>query len=149
MRGYDFLPRKLWPPMKCIYLKQYDLSMNPGMTWCREMSTLPAGYIPQHKVTSVSSSGSLGFIVCVKCCRMVDSVPRWQLSLSWPIQSDHLSIADQMIPPLGREHSHGKTQYISGKQVLVRSRLWKIYYLVVLPVIFKKILMMRHVLLYS
>ena len=32
--------------------------------------------------------------LCVKCCRMVDSVPRWQLSLSWPIQSDHLSIAD-------------------------------------------------------
>ena len=24
-----------------------------------------------------------------------------------------------MIPPLGREHSHGKTQYIPGKQVLV------------------------------
>ena len=31
--------------------------------------------------------------LCVKCCRMVDSVPRWQLSLSGPIQSDHL-IAD-------------------------------------------------------
>ena len=30
----------------------------------------------------------------MKCCRMVDSVPRWQLSLSRPIQSDHLSIAD-------------------------------------------------------
>ena len=42
---------------------------------CREMATLPAGYIPQHKVSSVSSSGSLGFIVCVQCCRMVDSVP--------------------------------------------------------------------------
>ena len=39
--------------------------------------------------------------LCVKCCRMVDSVPRWQLSLSWPIQSDHLSIADRMIPPSG------------------------------------------------
>ena len=63
------------------------------------MSTLRAGYIPQRKVTSASSSGSLGFImnfhcVCVKCCRMVDSVPRWQLSLSRPIQSDHLLIAD-------------------------------------------------------
>ena len=57
------------------------------------MSTLHAGYIPQHKVTSASSSGSLGFIVCVKCCRVVDSVPRWQLSLSGPIQSDYL-IAD-------------------------------------------------------
>ena len=31
--------------------------------------------------------------LCVKCCRMVDSVPRWQLSLSGPIQSDHLLIA--------------------------------------------------------
>jgi hypothetical protein len=30
----------------------------------------------------------------MKCCRMVDSVPRWRLSLSWPIQSDHLWIAD-------------------------------------------------------
>jgi hypothetical protein len=27
--------------------------------------------------------------LCVKRCRMVDSVPRWQISLSWPIQSDH------------------------------------------------------------
>ena len=31
---------------------------------------------------------------------MVNSVPRGQLSLSWPIQSDHLSIADWMIPRL-------------------------------------------------
>jgi hypothetical protein len=28
------------------------------------MSTLPAKYILQHKATSASSSGSLGFIVC-------------------------------------------------------------------------------------
>ena len=35
----------------------------------------------------------------------------WQLSLSWPIQSDHLLIVDQMIP----------TQCIPGKQVLVKS----------------------------
>ena len=61
------------------------------MARCREMSTLSAGYIPQHKVTLASSSGSVGFIVCVKYCRMVDSVPRWQLSLSWPIQSDRRS----------------------------------------------------------
>ena len=33
------------------------------------------------------------FIACFKCHRMVDSVPRWQLSLSWSIQSDHLLIA--------------------------------------------------------
>ena len=43
------------------------------------------------------------------------------------IQSDHLLIADWMIPPLRREHSHGKTHYIPWKQVLVRSWLWKIY----------------------
>ena len=67
-------------------------------------------------------------LLCVKCCRMVDSVPRWRLSLSWPIQSDYLSIANRMILPLGREHSHGKTQFIPGKQVLVRSWLRKIYY---------------------
>ena len=51
------------------------------MATCWEMSTLPAGYIPQRKVTLESSRGSLGFIVCVKSCRMVDSAPRWQLSL--------------------------------------------------------------------
>ena len=45
----------------------------------------------------------------------------WAPSISWPIQSDHLSIADRMILPLGREHFHGKTKYIPGKQVLVRS----------------------------
>ena len=87
----------------------WSLWRKTGMARCQDMSTLPAGYILQRKVTSRSSSGSLDFIVCVKCCRMIDIVPRWQLSLSWPIQSDHLSIADQMIPPLGREHSHGKT----------------------------------------
>ena len=56
---------------------------------------------------------------------MFDSVPRWQLSLSWPIKSDHLSISDLMILPLEWEHSHGKKQYIPGKQVLVKSWLWK------------------------
>ena len=44
-----------------------------------------------------------------------------RLYLSGPIQSDQMYIADQMILPLGWEHSHGKTQYIPGKQVLVRS----------------------------
>ena len=46
----------------------------PRMARCWEMSTLPAGHIPQCKVTSMSSNGSLGFIVC---CRMVVSVSRW------------------------------------------------------------------------
>ena len=42
----------------------------PGDGLCQEMSTLPAGYIPQRKVTLASSSG----LLCIKCCRMVDSV---------------------------------------------------------------------------
>ena len=37
----------------------------PGVTRCREMATLPAGYIPQRKVPSASSSGKLDFIVIV------------------------------------------------------------------------------------
>ena len=52
------------------------------MTRCQETSTLHAGYILQRKVTSASSSGSLGFILCVKFCKMVESVPRWQLHIS-------------------------------------------------------------------
>ena len=51
----------------------WSLWGNPGMVRCRKMSTLLAGYIPQCKVTSASNSGSLGFIVCVNCCRMVHS----------------------------------------------------------------------------
>ena len=109
------------PPMGLP--KVWSLWGNPGIARCCEMSTLPAGYIPQIKVTSASLIGSLGFIVCVKCCRMVDSVPRWGLSLSWPIQSDHLLIADQMIRLLRQEHSHDKTQCIPETQVLVRSLL--------------------------
>ena len=69
-------------------------------------------YIPQFKVPSASSSGSLSFIVCLKCCRMVDSVPiRHTISILW------------MIPPLGWKCSHGRTQYIPGKQVLVSAWL--------------------------
>ena len=37
---------------------------NSRVTRCQEMATLPAGYIPQHKVPSASSSGKLDFIVC-------------------------------------------------------------------------------------
>ena len=37
---------------------------NPGLARCREMATLPAGYIPQRKVPSASSSGSLFHCVC-------------------------------------------------------------------------------------
>ena len=54
---------------------------------------------------------------------LIAGVDRWWLSLSWPIQSDHLSITDRMIPPLWWEHSYGKTQYIPEKQVLVKKTL--------------------------
>ena len=47
----------------------------PGVTMCQEMATSPAGYIPQHKVPSASSSRSLDFFVCLQCCRMINSVP--------------------------------------------------------------------------
>ena len=114
------------------------------------MSLVLVSYVDQHfswPYIPLCSSGSLGFTMCVKCCRMVDSVPIWQLSLSWPIRSDHVLIADRMIPPSGREHCHGKTQYIPGKQVLERNRdleqsrsiwgkswQWKLYYLLPLYV---------------
>ena len=53
---------------------------------------------------------------------MLVSVPRWQISLFWPVQSNHLLIAHQIIPPSGREHFHGKKQQeIPRKQVLVRT----------------------------
>ena len=45
------------------------------MARCQEMSPLPAGYIPQCKVSSASGSRSL-VSLCVKCCIMVDSVLR-------------------------------------------------------------------------
>ena len=34
-----------------------DSMVTPGETRCREMATLPAGYIPQRKLPSASSSG--------------------------------------------------------------------------------------------
>ena len=50
-------------------------------------------------------------------------------------QSDHLLIADLMIPPFGRVQSHGKIQYIPGMQVLVLmvSWLWNIYLFILEP----------------
>ena len=106
----------------------WSIQKNLGMARCQEMSTLPAGYICNAKWHQSAAVG-LWDSLCVKCCRMFDSVPRWRLSLSWPIQSDPLLIADLMILPLGQEHSHDKTQYISRKQVLMRSWLWKIHHL--------------------
>ena len=46
-----------------LYYTQLVWSLwgKPGMARCQAMSTLPAGYILQSKVTLASSSGSLGF----------------------------------------------------------------------------------------
>jgi hypothetical protein len=95
----------------------WSLWGNPGMARCWEMSILPAGYIPQCKVPSASSSGS----------RMVDIVYQLGiLSLSCSQYSQTICRHHrQMILPTGREHSHGKTQYIPGKQVLVSAWLLK------------------------
>ena len=57
----------------------WSLWGNPGMARCREMATLPAGYIPQRKVSSASSSGSLDFIVCV--CSVVGWLIVYQLGI--------------------------------------------------------------------
>ena len=56
---------------------------------------------------------------------MVDGVPRWPLSLSKPIQSDHLLIADQMF---GRENSHDKNKCIPDstcKQLIDKRKMKK------------------------
>ena len=75
--SYLITPYKIPPPslynkiFAMGFLTRWSLWGNPGMARCQEMSTLPAGYISQRKVTSASSSGSLGFIVCVKFCMIV------------------------------------------------------------------------------
>ena len=86
----------------------WSLWGNPGMGRCWEMSTLHAGYIPQHKVTSASSSGSLGFIMNFHC---VWSVAGWLIVYQdgdylYPGQYSQTICRSQyvMIPPLGREH---------------------------------------------
>ena len=86
----------------------WSLWGNPGMARCREMSTLHAGYILQHKVTSASSSGSLGFIMNFHC---VWSVAGWLIVYQ---DGDYLYLGQYsqticrsqyvMIPPSGREH---------------------------------------------
>ena len=89
-------------------------------------------YITQHRVTSASSSGLLDFMVNFHCV--------WSISGLLIVYQDgdylYLGQYNQticwsqivMIPPLRRKHWHGKTQYIPGKKVLVRSCQWKIYY---------------------
>ena len=100
-------------------LTVWSLWGNPGMARCQEISTLLAGYIPQRKVTSGSSSGSLGIIVCVKCCRMVDIVYQ---------DTDYLYLGQYSRLQTGWYCLWGGSiLYIPEKQVLVRSWLWKIY----------------------
>ena len=84
------------PASELGLLTVWSLCGNLEMARCWEMSTLHAGYIPQSDIGQ--QQWFIGFhnelSLCVKCCRMVDIIPRWQLSLSGPIQSDHLSIED-------------------------------------------------------
>ena len=116
-----FLPEKQNSIFYKFLLTVWSLFGNLGIARCWEMS-----FCLQD--TSYSTNwhqrAAVGHwvLLCVKCCRMVDSLPRWQLSLSCPIRLDHLSIPSLMIPPLGQENSQGKTQYIHGKQVLVDCR---------------------------
>ena len=54
------------------------------------------------------------------------AVPRWRLSLSWPIQSDHLSIADWMIPRESRSwcgHECGKFIHLLSSLVSILKSL--------------------------
>ena len=80
----------------------------PGMARCWEMSTLPSGYIPQRKVTLVSSSGSLGFIMNFHC---EWSVVGWLIvyqdsNYLYPGQYSQTICRSQyvMILPSGREY---------------------------------------------
>lgn len=107
----------------------WSLWGNQGMARCREMSTLHAGYIPQRKVTSASSSGSLGLIMNFHC---VWSVAGWLIvyqdgNYLYPGQYSQTIFLSKikMIPPLEQEHQCGKTQCIPGMQVLVKSWLRK------------------------
>ena len=99
----------------------WSLWGNLGVARCQEMSTLPAGYIPKHKGTWASSSGLLGF-------HCVWSVVGWLIvhqddNYPYPVLYSRSQIGWYRL--LVQEPSHGKTQYIPGKQVLVRSWLWK------------------------
>ena len=51
------------PKFKCAPIRKKYWG-NLEVTRCKKMAILPAGYIPQHKVPSASSSGKLDFIVC-------------------------------------------------------------------------------------
>ena len=80
-----------------------------------KMSSLPTGYIPQHKVTSASSSGLLGLIACV----MVDSGLRWPI-----LKSDLLSITDRMIPPSGQDQFQAHSWKASPGEVMTVENLF-------------------------
>ncbi len=46
------------------------------------------GIHPSAQIAIGEQQWVTGFSLCVKCCRMVGSVPRWRLSpTNWPIQS--------------------------------------------------------------
>ena len=108
----------------------WSLWRNPRMARCWAMSILLSGYILQCKVTSPSSSGSLGFTTNFHC---VWSVVGWLMvyqdgNYLYPgryTQTIWQSQIMMILLPSGWEYYHGKTKYIPGKQILVRSWLWK------------------------
>ena len=58
---------------------------------------------------------------CFNCCRMVDSVPIRLTICSQYSRTICRHHRRMMYLLWGGKHSHGKTQYIPGKQVFVRS----------------------------
>ena len=85
---------------------------------CNEYRSFPVGIDLQG--FSVSFTG-FGFAVWVslrvKCCMMIDSVPRWQLSLSGPKQSDNLTSADDTPFGVG-------TFSLPRPRIFLESRSW-------------------------
>ena len=78
-----------------VYTGLADIMVTLGGSRDVEISTLHAGYIPQHKVTSVSVSGSLGFIMDFHRMR---SVKGWLIvyqdgNYLYPGHYSHLLIA--------------------------------------------------------
>ena len=75
----------------------WSLWGNPGMARCWEMSSLPSRTHPAAQSDISEQQLVTGFhcVWSVVGWLILDSVPRWWLSpTNWPIQSEHLSIAD-------------------------------------------------------
>ena len=106
----------------------WSLWGNLGMARCQEMSICLQDTSRSAKWHRQAAVGHL-VSLCVKCCRMVDSVPRWRLSLSGPVQSDFQGRNFFMAKPSTflesrscKGHDCGKC--INNKDVLLLGTLW-------------------------